>query len=343
MRKVILIFTLVIVAISVQAQSKNKELYSVAFYNLENLFDTIHDAGKNDYEYLPDAAKQWNTEKYISKLANMSKVLSELSTDKVEKGPAAIGVAEIENLRVLEDLIKQPTLADRNYKIVHYEGPDKRGIDCALLYDPAQYKVTSSKLVLSEPFEGDTIHKTRGFLIVNGKLAGDKVCFIVNHWPSRGAKEPVRIHAAQQVKVLVDSLQQSDKKLKIVVMGDMNDDPMDKSMVTLGAKKNKSEVANGELYSPFWEILEDKGVGTLLYRGKWNLFDQILVSPTLLNSKKGLKYVDGEVFMREYLFEQEGKYKGSPLRTHVGKKWLNGYSDHLPTIIYLQPAKGGKK
>ncbi len=333
----VLVSLLMLVAIIAQAQfKKSPKHYSVAFYNLENLFDTIHDTGKNDYEYLPSAAKEWNTEKYFSKLNNLSRVLSELSRDKVKQGPAVIGVAEIENRRVLDDLVAQPLLAPSKYEIVHYEGPDKRGVDCALLYDPAQYKVSSSKLVLSEPFEGDTTHQTRGFLIVNGKLAGDKMCFIVNHWPSRGAAEPVRIHAAKQVRALVDSLERTDKKLKIIVMGDMNDDPMDKSMLALGAKKYPNEVGKGDMYSPFWEVLEDKGVGTLLYRGKWNLFDQILVNPNMLNSKKGLKYNDNEVFMREYLFEQEGKYKGSPLRTHAGNKWLNGYSDHLPTIIYLK-------
>ncbi len=335
MKKLLLVFNLLLLVFILQAQPRKSKNYSIAFYNLENLFDTIHDTGKDDYEYLPTSAKAWNSEKYMSKLANMSKVIGEFSKDKIEKVPAAIGVAEIENRRVLEDLVSQPAIASSGYEIVHYEGPDKRGIDCALLYDPKQYKVSSSQLVLSEPFEGDTVHKTRGFLIVNGKLAGEKVCFIVNHWPSRGASEPVRVHAARQVRTLVDSLERSDKKLKIVVMGDMNDDPMDKSMLTLGAKKYTNEVTTGTLYSPFWEVLEDKGVGTLLYRGKWNLFDQILVSPNLLGNGKGLKFKDSEVFMREYMFEQEGKYKGSPLRTHAGKKWLNGYSDHLPTIIYL--------
>lgn len=153
------------------SSGEEKRLYSVAFYNLENLFDTIHDAGKNDYEYLPDAPKRWNTEKYVSKLKNLSKVISELSRDKVPEGPAVIGVAEAENRRVLDDLVGQPALASTGYRVVHYEGPDKRGIDCALLYDPKQFTVSSSKLVLSQPFEGDTIHKTRGFLIVNGKLA----------------------------------------------------------------------------------------------------------------------------------------------------------------------------
>ena len=337
MKKLIVVLNfLLLITIGGQAQESDKSLYSVVFYNLENLFDTIHDAGKNDFEYLPDGPKQWDTEKYMAKLTNLAKVLSEISRDKVPGGPAAIGVAEAENRRVLDDLVKQPALASSGYEIVHYEGPDKRGIDCALLYDPKQFTVSSTKLVLSTPFEGDTIHKTRGFLIVNGKMAGDNVCFIVNHWPSRGAAEPVRVHAARQVRALIDSLQQANKKLKLIVMGDMNDDPMDQSMATLGAKKYKKEVKKHDMFNPWWETLEDKGVGTLLYRGKWNLFDQIVISPTLLNAKKGLKYDHNEVFIREYLFQQDGKYKGSPLRTHGGKLWLNGYSDHLPTIIYLK-------
>lgn len=336
MKKLIIALNLLLLfAVSGQAQGSKKGLYSVAFYNLENLFDTIHDSGKDDLEYLPTADKEWNSEKYLAKLTNMSKVLSELSRDKVSDGPAAIGVSEVENRRVLDDLIKQPSLAATGYEVVHYEGPDKRGIDCALLYNPKQFTVSSSKLILSTPFEGDTTHLTRGFLVVNGKLAGDHVCFIVNHWPSRGAAAPVRVHAAQQVKVIADSLLRTDKGLKLIIMGDLNDDPMDQSLAALGAKKQANEVKAGDFFNPWWETLEDKGVGTLLYRGKWNLFDQIVISPSLLQAKKGLKYDHNEVFIREYLFQQEGKYKGSPLRTHGGKLWLNGYSDHLPTIIYL--------
>lgn len=336
MRKLILTFyLLLLLAINGQAQKSTGQLYSVAFYNLENLFDTIHDTGKDDYEYLPDGPKKWNTEKYEAKLRNLSKVLSEMSRDRVSTGPAVIGVAEAENRRVLDDLVKQPALAPSGYEVVHFEGPDKRGIDCALLYNPELFTVSSSKLVLSEPFEGDTIHKTRGFLIVNGKLAGDNVCFIVNHWPSRGAEAPVRIHAARQVRALIDSLQRENKKLKLIVMGDMNDDPMDESMAVLRAKKHIKEVSKEDMFNPWWETLEDKGVGTLLYRGKWNLFDQILISPTLVHARKGLKYEHHEVFIRDYLLQQEGKYKGSPLRTHGGNTWLNGFSDHLPTIIYL--------
>ncbi len=334
MKKLILLFSFWFCAIAIIAQSTERSLYSVAFYNLENLFDTIHDAGKNDYEFLPDGSYQWTTKKYEAKLKNLSTVLSSLSRELVPEGPAVIGVAEAENRRVLTDLVNQPAIS--NYEFIHYEGPDKRGIDCALLYDPKQFTVTNSKLVLSTPFEGDTVHLTRGFLIVDGQLAGEHICFIVNHWPSRGAESPVRVHAAKQVKALTDSLLHIDKKMKIVVMGDMNDDPMDESMQALGARKYRTGMKPGQFYNPWWETLEDKGVGTLLYRGKWNLFDQIVLSRPLVKAKKGLRYDHNEVFIRDFLIQQDGKYKGAPLRTHGGRVWLNGYSDHLPTIIYLK-------
>lgn len=334
MKKLILLFSFWFCVIAVTAQNTERNLYSVAFYNLENLFDTIHDSGKNDYEFLPDGSYQWTAQKYEAKLKNLSTVLSSLSRELVPEGPAVIGVAEAENHRVLTDLVNQPAIS--NYKFVHYEGPDKRGIDCALLYDPEQFTVTNSKLVLSTPFEGDTVHLTRGFLIVDGQLAGERICFIVNHWPSRGAESPVRVHAAKQVKALTDSLLHIDKKMKIVVMGDMNDDPMDESMLALGARKYKSGMKADQFYNPWWETLEDKGVGTLLYRGKWNLFDHIVLSRPLVKAKKGLRYDHNEVFIRDFLIQQDGKYKGSPLRTHGGRVWLNGYSDHLPTIIYLK-------
>lgn len=315
-------------------QEKKFALYSVAFYNMENLFDTIHDEGKNDYEYLPNGTNQWNTMKYKAKLKNMSEILSLLSTDKLPMGPAIIGVSEIENYRVLEDILKQPALADRGYRYVHYEGEDQRGVDCAFFYNPKLFELTNSKLV-PYVYINDTIHKTRGFLIASGNIAGEKMHFIVNHWPSRAAASPARERAGEQVRAIKDSLLREDSAAKIVIMGDMNDDPMDNSMLTLGAKKYRKEVGKGDFFNPWWETLEDKGVGTLLYRGKWNLFDQIVLSSALLK-KKGLKYDHNEVFIREYLFQQDGKYKGSPLRTHGGKLWLNGYSDHLPTIIYLK-------
>ena len=335
MKKVLFMFVLLLLCLGTSGKKRQGKLYSIAFYNLENLFDTVHDVGKNDYDFLPDGRYRWTSLKYQSKLDNLAKVMSSLGKEKVPEGPAFIGVAEVENHRVLDDLLKRDGLLQ--YKYVHYEGPDKRGIDCALLYDTVQFRVEHSQLVLSKPFQGDTLHPTRGFLVVDGRLAGERLCVIVNHWPSRGADSPVRVHAARQVKVLKDSLLRGDRNLKLVVMGDLNDDPMDESLQALGARKLPGQVKRGEFYNPWWAVLEDEGTGTLLYRGKWNLFDQILISRSLLKSRRKLRYEGHEVFSRDYLFQRDGgKYDGYPLRTHGGRVWLNGYSDHLPTIIYLE-------
>lgn len=317
------------------AQEKKYALYSVAFYNLENLFDTTHDEGKNDYEYLPDGANKWTETKYQAKLKNMSEILSLLATDRLPMGPAIIGVSEIENRRVLEDLLKQPALAERGYEIIHYDGEDKRGVECAFLYNPKFFHVNSTGL-LPYVYENDTIHKTRGFLVADGELAGEHFVCIVNHWPSRAAASPARERAGEQVRAIKDSLQRIDPSVKIVIMGDMNDDPMDKSMaVALGAKRKAKDTGKMDLFNPWWDTLK-KGYGTLMYQGKWNLFDQIVFTGNFLNDDySSLTYYKHEIFRRDFMFQNSGKYKGYPKRTHAGGVWLNGYSDHLPTIVYF--------
>lgn len=339
MKKSTLIICFLLSAFVVCAKGKKEQLYGVAFYNLENLFDTRHDEGKKDYEYLPDGRNKWDDEKYQAKLKNMSTVLSMLATDKLLEGPAVIGMAEVENNRVLQDLLKQPALADRGYEMIHYEGPDERGVDCAFFYNPKIYTPTSSRLVpyrLMQP----TDRPTRGFLVIDGKLAGERVAFIINHWPSRGAASSYREHAGEQVRALKDSLQSLDRKIKIVIMGDMNDDPMDKSMAeALGARQKKENVEKRGLFNPWWDTLAS-GNGTLKYRGKWNLFDQIVFTENFLKKRtRKLSYSSHEIFQRDFMLQQEGKYKGYPKRTHAGGKWMNGYSDHLPTIVYFQKGK----
>lgn len=328
------------------AQEKKYSMYAVGFYNLENLFDTIHDEGKNDFEYLPNGGGRWNGLKYFAKLKNMSKVLSEMGTDRLPNiGAAVIGVSEVENARALTDLVNQPSLKKRGMQFVHIEGPDRRGVDCALLYNPAFFtpEKTFLKPYVFEPV--DTAYKTRGFLTVQGKMAGDPVTFIVCHWPSRFAGSYHRELAGKQVKVLKDSILASSPEMKVMVMGDMNDDPFDPSMAKeLSAKRDIEKVGMGDMYNPWWNVLKKQGQGTLLYKGKWNLFDQIVLSPNMLN-KKGerdfstLKFFKNEIFMRDYLFQTEGKYKGNVKRTTAGGVWLNGYSDHLPVVIYLLKEK----
>lgn len=326
------------VLFTASAQEKKYEAYGIGFYNLENLFDTIHDSGKNDYEYLPNGTNKWGTLKYTNKLKNMARVLNEMGTDVIPVGMAAVGVSEIENSRVLRDLVNHETLAPKGWDFIHIEGPDRRGVDCGLLYNPKLFKPIDSKLAPYTTADNDTTYKTRGFLIVSGDMGGEVVHIIVNHWPSRYAKSPARERAGTLVRQLKDSIMNVHPDTKVFIMGDMNDDPDNKSMKTcLGAMRNKEDVKSPTgLYNPWWNILRKKGHGTLKYKGKWNLFDQVVVSGNLLGSDRStLKLWKIEIFSRNYLFQQEGRYKGNTLRTHAGGVWLNGYSDHLPVIVYV--------
>ena len=325
-----------------QAQEKKFSVYAIGFYNLENLFDTCHDAGHNDYEYLPDGRNKWSGLKYTHKLRNMARVLSEMGTDKLPLvGCAAIGVSEVENAKCLTDLCNQEPLKARNFQFCHIEGPDYRGVDCAMIYNPRLFSVENVTLMpYTYILPEDSMRHTRGFLTVSGKLAGEHVAVIVNHLPSRGAGSFYREEGGRQIRLVKDSLLRVDPDFKIIIMGDMNDDPQDKSMaVSLGAQRKMKDVEKGGLWNPWWDTLAN-GTGTLMYDGKWNLFDQIILSQSLLdqNKKKDyrtLKYFAHQIFRRDYLFQKEGKYKGNTLRTHAGGVWLNGYSDHLPTVVYV--------
>ena len=338
----ILLFTIIILNTTF-SQEKKFSVYGVGFYNLENLFDTIHDEGKNDYQFLPEGSYRWNGLKYTHKLNNLSKALADMGTDLLPNvGCAFIGVSEVENSHVLDDLIQMPSLSQRGIKYCHIEGPDRRGVDCALLYNPKLFSVTSVKLV---PYVyenvSDSAKATRGFLTVTGTLANEPVAVIVCHLPSRFATSYYREQGGRQIKNIKDSLQNADKNIKIFIMGDMNDDPFDKSMSeALGAKREIKDVEKNGLYNPWWNTLAKDGNGTLFYNGSWNLFDQIIMSENLLdknNTKnyKNLKLLKHAIFRRDYLIQQDGKYKGSPKRTTAGGVWLDGYSDHLPVVVYL--------
>lgn len=344
MKKFLTLITLFLLGTAVvQAQGKRYAIYGVGFYNLENLFDTCHDEGKNDYQYLPDGPNKWTGLKYSHKLKNMARVLSEMGTGYLQDvGCAVIGVSEVENARCMTDLCNQPPLRKRGYKFVHVEGPDKRGVDCALIYNPRFFTVRNVKLVpyvYVRPEDKD--RATRGFLTVSGTLANEHVTFVVCHWPSRGSASYYRELAGRQVRVLKDSLIKDDPAVKVIVMGDMNDDPNNKSMMReLGCKAEIKDVGPNDMYNPWYNVLVKKRTGTLMYQGGWNLFDQIVLSPRLVNpggqaDYSSLKYRMHEVFRKDYLFQKEGKYKGNTLRTHAGGVWLDGYSDHLPTIVYL--------
>ena len=330
--------------ISVSAFAEKKfAVYAVGFYNQENLFDTCHDAGKNDYDFLPNGSYKWDGLKYSHKLRNMARALADMGTDILPQvGCAIIGLSEVENDKVLDDLTAQAPLHARGYKYVHIEGPDRRGIDCALLYNPVLFKVTNSRLVpYMQELEKDSAFYTRGFLTVSGQLAGEPLTVIVCHWPSRFSGSFYRESAARQVKAIKDSVLKENPACKVLVMGDMNDDPINKSMYNeLSAKGNIEEVKDGDMFNPWYNLLVKEGKGTLQYQGSWNLFDQIVMTTNLLNEKgqkdfSTLKFWKNQVCRFDYLLQIEGAYKGAPKRTTSGGVWLDGYSDHLPVVVYL--------
>jgi hypothetical protein len=325
------------------SQEKKYKAVCVAFYNLENLYDTVEDPNKNDEEFLPGGKNHWNSIRYFEKLGNMSRVISELANDIQAKGPVVLGVSEIENIKVLEDLVATPLLAPMNYGIVQVEGPDKRGVDVALIYQKQHFSVTSFRSArLNIPEKPD--FKTRDQLVVSGLLDGEPIHFIVNHWPSRSGGEkrsaPMRNAAADLCKSSVDSIMKTDANAKIIIMGDLNDDPTNKSISEhLKAKGEEASVLPGDLFNPMYKMYKD-GIGSLAYRDNWNLFDQMIISqPFLLEDKSSFRFLKAKVFNKSFLIQKEGAFTGYPLRTYVGNNYQGGFSDHFPVYLILVKEK----
>ena len=338
-RSLIIMSFVALTVLATLAQEKQYQAFGVAFYNLENLFDTINNNGKYDLEFSPNGARKWDGDKYWKKIHNMAYAISQMRGNMAPKGTAIIGVSEIENRTVLDDLVADPALKDSRLQIVHHDSPDRRGVDVGLLYNPRFFRVlnvTNHRLTI----EDNPTFLTRDQMCVTGLLAGEKVSVIVNHWPSRlGGQEQssyLREAAAALNKHIADSLLADDPNQGIIIMGDLNDDPQDRSMaVALGARKKKEDVKPGEFYNPWWAML-DKGIGTLAYKGQWNLFDQIVLSDYFLGDDRSRWcFFKAEVLNREFLKTKEGDRAGYPLRTFSGGAFLNGYSDHFPTQVFL--------
>lgn len=318
---------------------KKVQVFGVAFYNLENLFDTINNNGKYDHEFSPKGKNQWDSRRYWKKINNLGYAISQMTTPTTKMGPAVIGVSEIENITVLQDLVKDRHIAEWNLQIVHHDSPDRRGVDVGLLYNPRFFKVINVK---NHYLKIDSLpwFRTRDQMCVVGLLGGTRVGIIVNHWPSRrgGAEQSswLREAAASLTKHIADSLLTIDPAMGVIVMGDLNDDPFNRSCaVTLGGMKKAEDVKPGGFFNPFWKKLDD-GIGSYIYRGGWNLFDQIMVSYNLLpQGKSALKFSYAEVFNKDFLKQKDGQYKNYPFRTFSGGVWTGGFSDHFPTEIFL--------
>lgn len=321
---------------------KDYKILTVAFYNVENLFDYEDDPLTFDDDRTPEGKDRWTQELYEAKLVNLAKVIADIGKDDTGNPPAIIGLCEIENRRVLEDLANDAALLNTDYGIVHFDSPDRRGIDVALLYQkklfvPTNYK--NHELLIYQDHDSSKRIYTRDQLLVSGMLDGEKMHFIVNHWPSRfGGEErsrPKRVQAAQLNKRIIDSLFSDDPYAKIVTMGDMNDDPTSPSIKKiLNAKGERSNLNLKELYNPM-EKMHKKGMGTLAYRDAWNLFDQMIISTELTKKDfSSYRFYKAGIFNKKYLQTPRGKYKGYPFRS-FDSGYTGGYSDHFPVFIYL--------
>lgn len=314
----------------------------IAFYNQENLFDTIDDPLKDDNEFLPTAEKQWNTQKYLTKLENMSSVLSAMNEGH---GPDILGMCEIENAQVLTDLSSHKNIKGMHYKSVHFEGPDKRSIDNALLYKSGLFKVLYAVAVpVNWPADAD--FKTRDILYVKLETKSkDQLVLLINHFPSRSGGElesrPKRLYVASVLRNIVDTILEKDPNENIIIMGDFNEEPSDASIDSvLRAKESMYNLYGGNLYNPMVEIQQTE-MGSYMHRGKWNVLDQIILSNGLVigNRKYILRKESADIFKQPWMLETEQKFKGSPKRTYAGNKYIGGYSDHLPVYLYLDLKK----
>lgn len=329
----IYLIILLVTIISFNGNAQNQRpIGHIGFYNVENLFDLLDDPKINDDDFTPKGKLKWDTTKYVKKLNNVTKVFKSMAT------PDIIGVCEIENRSVLESIVSHPSLARYKYQIVHFDSPDHRGIDVALLYRSNKFVPFYSKNITFKDNKPSDF-TTRDILHVKGLYHGDTLNVFVNHWPSRrGGKEDKRILAALTLRGAIDSLQKSNPDAKFVIMGDLNDDPNNKSVKkNLLASNNLKKLGEKGLYNTSTKTFKG-GFGTLFYRGTWNLFDQIIISQSMLkqNSKTWYYKPDSfKVFAPEWMRVKEGEYQGAPFRTFVGGKFQGGFSDHYPVFIEI--------
>ena len=309
------------------------DLQTVAFYNLENLFDVYDDSRTYDNDFTPINVKKWTPKRYEDKLHKLGFAISNIGKKETGKHPALVGLAEVENTKVIEDLITTNHLKDSNYKFVHYDSLDERGIDVALLYDSAVFRVLHSEIFRIDLTNevGETDY-TRDILLVTGILAGEQIHVLVNHWSSRreGEKisEPKRMASSNKVTEIITNLRLENTDAKIVVIGDFNDNPSNNSI--------KSMVENSNLYNPM-ETLRSFSRGTTYHNRQWNLFDQIIISTNFfINSTTQLEFETANIFDEDFLKIFKGKFKGAPFRTYAGKKYNGGFSDHFPVYAIFK-------
>jgi hypothetical protein len=326
-----------------QRKEKKYTIRTIAFYNLENLFDTINDPSINDEASPMMELKSNRSFVYWDKIDKLASTIAQIGLDKANTSPAIIGVSEVENLNVLEDLVKSKHLIKKGYGIIHYDSPDKRGIDVALLYQKRYFKPAHHEVFNPNIYRDNFKVYTRDQLLVSGYLDDELIHIIVNHWPSRSGGEaksrPLREKAAYQNLKIFNKIRTQDPNAKIITMGDFNDDPINSSFKkVLQTKAKKKEVSLLDIYNPY-EDLYRRGFNTLAYRDNLNLFDMILISSPLLDKGQkdfsSYKMYQAKIFNKRFLTDQKGKFKGYPFRSFSNGGYTGGYSDHFPVYMYL--------
>lgn len=300
--------------------------YTIAFYNLENLFDTVNDPKTLDDDFTEFSEKKWNKNRFRKKIKKLGRVISQIGYNSILHPPVLTGVAEVENKSVLDELIASRFLITKGYQYVHFDSPDERGIDTALLFRKDYFTVLHKEAfpLYIDNQNGERDY-TRDILYVKGQLENETVHILVNHWPSRrtGGIETSykRIAASNKNREIISGITSKEHNAKIIVMGDFNDDPASESVKNL---------TQADMYNPM-ELLHTKYSGSLNYKGNWNLFDQILISNNFLQQYGNLfRFEEAKIFNPKNLQEYKGRYKGNPFRTFIGKKYLGGLSDHFP-------------
>ena len=318
-----------------KANVSNGNILSIAFYNIDNLYDDVDDTDHDDQDFTPNGQYQWTSERYHQKLDNMAKVVAQLANNKA---PDVLGVCELESAKALEDLINTGDLKGQ-YGMVHYDSPDERGVDVALIYKTEKIKVLNSEkvpVVLTK----DLNDRTRDQLFVKTVVIASKdtICFYVCHFPSRregkDESEINRMDAAKTCRNFITShLNMVNDNL--IVMGDFNDEPWDKSIKEGIMANNINQKGGADLLNLMWDF-KSAGRGSYNFKGQMNCLDQFMITPSLIDGKK-IEYIKKSVNILDAdWLTQTGKYAGFPLRTFGGNKWLNGYSDHYPIYLELQ-------
>lgn len=308
------------------------QTFSIAFYNLENLFDPLENDQTLDKDFTPGGIYNWDDIKYRQKIENLAITISKIGLNRSDTPPVLIGVCEVENKSCLEDLVQSDALKKFDYGYVFHKSPDQRGIHVALLYQKKHFQKIDDKAISVNFINQAKEERTRDIIHVKGCLFGKTVHLILNHWPSRtdGTQKTnhKRMSASIIVQNIIEEINNDDKAAKIIIMGDFNDEPSSDSL--------KAYVQNG-FFNPM-ESFEKQNKGSVKFKGKWIMFDQILFNKNLSDAD-WFDYQSTQIYVEPCLIQKSGRYRGSPKRTYVGNYYQGGYSDHFPVFIYFNSIK----